>query len=103
MSNELKSTFSDLSADEFRAYAEDLVEAYPSAAERQRLQAYMFQIIAQDKAASDVEQSALNTKRSRRLDHREILDEIVLLHAHDYSRFSALFTDVVKTDQEILD
>ena len=103
MSNELKSTFSDLTADEFRTYAEDLVEAYPSAAERQRLQAYLFQILAQDRAAATAEQSTLNTKRSRRLDHQEICEEIVLKHSHDYSRFSSLFTDVTKTDQEILD
>ena len=103
MSNELKSTFSDLTADEFRTYAEDLVEAYPSAAERQRLQAYMFQILAQDKAAAAKQQASLNVQRSRRLDHQEICEEIVLMHSHDYSRFSSLFTDVTKTDQEILD
>ena len=27
----------------------------------------------------------------------------MLKHSHDYSRFSSLFTDVTKTDQEILD
>ena len=103
MSNELKTTFSDLEASAFRAYAEDLVEAYPSQAERQRLQAYMLHTIAKDRVTHDAAQIALNTKRFRRREHQDILEEIVLKHSHDYARVPSLFTEQTKTDQQILD
>ena len=103
MSNELKSTFTDLDGEAFRVYAEDLVEAYPTPAERQRLQAYLLQTIAQDRVEQVRQQVILSLSRNRSRQHQNVLEELVVKHSHDYSRFSSLFTDVTKTDQEILD
>ena len=103
MSNELKSSFSDLTRTEFQAYASDLLEAYPSSAERQRLQAYMLQTIAQDGAAVVADQAALSEKRFRRMEHQEVLEELVLAHAHDYARADSLFQEQTRTDQQIVD
>ena len=75
MANELKTTFSDMEAAAFKAYAEDLLEAYPRAPERQRLQAYLLQTIALDRASLVEDQTAINQKRLRRRDHQEILEE----------------------------
>ena len=102
MANELKTTFSDMEAAAFKAYAEDLLEAYPRAPERQRLQAYLLQTIASDRASLVEDQAAINEKRLRRRDHQEILEELVLEHAHDYSRASSLFQEQTKTDAEII-
>ena len=103
MSNELKSTFTDLDGEAFRVYAEDLVEGYPTPAERQRLQAYLLQTIALDRVEQVRQQGILNINRFRSMQHQEVLEDLVVKHSHDYSRFSSLFTDVTKTDQEILD
>ena len=102
MSNELKTTFSDLTPVAFRAYASNLCEGYPRAPERQRLQAYMFQTIASDRAVTRTEQNVLNTKRTRHRDHQNILEDLVLQHAHDYTRADELFVEQTKTDAEIL-
>ena len=102
MANELKSTFSDMEASAFRVYAEDLLEAYTSAAERQRLQAYMLQTIAQDRQDVVDDQESINDKRVRRRDQQSILEELVLKHSHDYSRAPDLFQDQIKSDAEII-
>ena len=49
MSNDLHTSFSALTEQEFDVYATDLLEAYPNALERQRLIAYMLQTLAQDR------------------------------------------------------
>ena len=103
MSNELKTTFSDMPKAAFQIYAHDLCEGYPTGPERQRLQAYMFQTIAQDKKGQATTQFDLNTKRARSRDHQDVLEELVLEHAHDYNRSTSLFQEQTKTDQEILD
>ncbi len=102
MTNELKSTFSDLEATAFRTYAADLLDAYPSAPERQRLQAYMLQTIAADRKAIETAQTELSTKRFRRTQHQTLLEELVLAHAHDYQRSASLFVEQSKTDAEII-
>ena len=102
MTNELKTSFSDLDATAFRTYAADLLDAYPSAPERQRLQAYMLQTIASDRQAIEQTQADLSTKRFRRSQHQSILEELVLAHAHDYQRSSSLFVEQSKTDTEIV-
>ena len=102
MSNVRHTTFSGMTAEEFRTYAEDLLEAYTSAAERQRLQAYLHQILLVDKSAADADTIAAGNKRLLQRDQREILELIVQEHAHDFSRALDLFTEQSKTDAEIL-
>ena len=63
-------SFSEMTADEFRAYATALLDGYPTASERQRAQSYLQQIAAGDSASHDGEQDTLNTKRRRRRQHQ---------------------------------
>ena len=100
--NAIKSTFSDMTESAFRVYAKAVVDAYPGAADRQRSQAYLHQIIAQDRANQDLEQRALAIKRRRRRQHQQVLEELAVNHAHDFVRAQPLFVDQVKSDAEIL-
>ena len=100
--NDRHSSFSHLTEDEFRVYATDLLEAYHTSAKRQRLQSYLQQVVAQDKAAADAEQSTLNVKRQRRRKHQEVIEELAVSHAHDYERHSELFQETTITDADIL-
>jgi len=102
MSNELKTTFADLDKDAFKVYAYDLVEAGCEGPPRQRLQAYMLQTIARDRAVQAEQQLSLSQTRMRSRQHQDVLEELVLQHMHDYGRSQDLFTEVNKTDQEIL-
>ena len=100
--NAIKTTFADMSAADFRVYAEAVVDAYPAAADRQRSQAYLQQIVAQDRVAQDLEQRALTIKKQRRRRHQQIIEDLAVKHAHDFIRAEGLFVDQVKTDAEIL-
>ena len=102
MSNELKTTFADLDKDAFKVYAYDLVEAGCEGPPRQRLQAYMLQTIARDRAVQAEQQLSLSQTRMRSRQHQDVLEELVLQHMHDYGRSQDLVTEVNKTDQEIL-
>ena len=62
MSNDLHTSFSALTAEEFDVYATDLLEAYPNALERQRLLAYMLQTLAQDRSSNDNDSLALRLR-----------------------------------------
>ena len=91
-----------MTSEEFRTYAEDLLEAYTSAAERQRLQAYLHQILLSDKLVAETELISAGDKQLLQNDQREILELIIREHAHDFSRAQDLFTEQTKTDAEIL-
>ena len=99
----MHTTFSALTEEQFRTYATDLLEAYPGSTERQRLQAYMLQTIAQDRVAQDAERAALIVKGQRRRLHQAVLEDLSVKHAFDFQRSSSLFTEQTKTDQQILD
>ena len=102
MSNVRHTTFSGMTAAAFRTYAEDLLEAYTSAAERQRLQAYLHQILLTDKASADTDAIVAGTKQLLQNDQREILELIIKEHAHDFSRSQDLFTEQTLTDAQVL-
>ena len=102
MSNDLHASFSHLDEDAFRTYATDLLEAYPGPVERQRLQAYLQQTCALDKRNNDTELAAVHTKRMRRRQHQNILEDLAVTHAHDFGRSASLFTEQSSTDTEIL-
>ena len=80
-----------MTSEEFRTYAEDLLEAYTSAAERQRLQAYLHQILLSDKLVAETELISTGDKQLLQNDQREILELIIREHAHDFSRAQDLF------------
>ena len=100
--NEIYTSFSDLSATAFRTYATNVCEGYPMAPERQRAQAYLQQVVAQDKASIAAARQVLNEKSLRRLEHQEIVEDLAVKHAHDYGRAPTLFDEQVKSDAEIL-
>ena len=102
MSNDLHTSFSALTAEEFDVYATDLLEAYPNALERQRLLAYMLQTLAQDRSSNDNDSLALRLRRQRRRAQQGLLEKLALVHSHDYNRASALFTEQVHTDAQII-
>ena len=102
MSNDLHTSFSALTEQEFDVYATDLLEAYPNALERQRLLAYMLQTLAQDRNSNDNDSLALRLRRQRRRAQQGVLEKLALVHSHDYNRASALFTEQVHTDAQII-
>ena len=96
-------SFSEMTADEFRAYATALLDGYPTASERQRAQSYLQQIAASDSASHDGEQDTLNTKRRRRRQHQAIIEELAVANAFDFAdKAPELFVEQEKTDGEIL-
>ena len=102
MSHPIHTSFSELSSSEFRTYATDLLDSYPTASERQRAQTYLQQVVAKDAVALGVEQTALNVKRQRRVLHQQIIEELAVANAYDFDKSPELFQPQAKTDAEIL-
>ena len=98
----IHTSFGHLTEDQFRAYATDLLDSYVTPAERQRSFAYLQQVLAQDKAATDVEQAALLVKRHVRRRQQAALEELSVLNAYDFTKVPGLFVEQVLTDTEIL-
>jgi hypothetical protein len=88
--SEWKTTFAELSETEFEGYARDLSSGYPRAPEVQRVQAYLQQTVAQDKAEHAAAQAELNTKRQRRRQHQAVIEKLAVEHSHDFSRAQGL-------------
>ena len=88
--SEWKTSFAELTEDEFEAYARDLISKYPQGPEVQRAQAYLQQVVAQDKVLHTETQSGLNTKRQRRRQHQGVIEKLAVEHSHDFSRAQGL-------------
>ena len=107
MASEIKSSFEDLPAPAFQAYALGLVDAQESAIKRQRVISYLAQVVAQDKALQDTAASALTTKRFQRQAQQKFVETLMQNHAFDFSKPSApgenmFAAPAAKTDAQIL-
>ena len=102
MAHPIYSSFSELTSSQFRTYSTDLLDSYPTAAERQRAQTYLQQILAKDSVALASDQSDLNVKQQRRVLQQRILEELAVANAYDFDKTPELFTPQAKTDSEIL-
>ena len=95
-------TFSDLTVAAFETYAKTLFQRHVGDTERQRNAAYLQQVLASDDAASKVELRTVADKRRLSIKQRAKLDEVLVDHAFDFSQAPSLFTEVAKSDAEIL-
>ena len=95
-------SFSGLSVAEFDTYAQTLLQRHVGDAERQRSAAYLRQVLSEDDAAFKVELRTVADKRRLAIKQRAKLDALLLDHAFDFSQAPSLFSEVVKSDAEIL-
>ena len=88
--SEWLTSFADLDEVAFDSYAKDLMSKYPKGPEVQRAQAYLQQVVAQDKVLHATTQGDLNTKRLRRRQHQAIIEKLAVDHSHDFTRAQGL-------------
>ena len=86
----------------FNTYAQTLLQRHVGDAERQRNAAYLRQILSEDDAAFKVELRTVADKRRLAIKQRAKLDALLQDHAFDFSQAPSLFSEVVKSDAEIL-
>ena len=98
----IHTTFQALTETDFATYADTLIAAYPTSAERKQALSYLNHVNSADKTALDTERDTLRTKRLAQRKKQIKIDSLIEQHAFDFSRHTALFTPQTVTDAEIL-
>ena len=102
MSHAKHSSFLDLTTADFKTYAEALVGARSSGAQRQRAAAFLQKVAAGDAETLKTERDTLSARRTKLREQREALEGIVRDQSFDYEAEVDLFTDESISDAELV-
>lgn len=94
-------SFSTLSEQEFDTYSKELVNGYPSSAERKQAIAFLQQVSSADKATIQQQKSSWRASRRKQKRKQDLIDTLVADQAFDYSRQTALFVQQAPTDADL--
>ena len=94
-------SFSALSEAGFDAYSKELVNGYPSSAQRKQAIAYLQQVSSADKASLKQQKSSWRASRREQKRKQDLLDLLVADQSFDYSRQTALFVQQTPSDADL--